>query len=313
MIAKKLKSHLFLEFKKTLISNDSLNFLKENKQILLEKHGIIPNLDAYWKALYDELETMKPNKNGDFIINSNIFYDIENCPFYGVYIKIHLNESNDKPNSNGYYYPSTLNTLKNSDDKIFLKIYIEVEGTNFNFLAPLRRTFSHELTHAYEDYMRIKNNAHNLNHIISNTNYRKVNSINTYLLDVRNVITSVIYFFSEMEANALIPSIRGEILPYIKKCSNMNDVFNILKKNTRYSYIKRVEKKLIGLIEGADENTLKIWNEITEDNIQSVNGLKRILKYRYLKIANHITTQLSKMLYDLYMDYGKKNMIPDKF
>ena len=314
MFTDNIYRHILLEFSRTLCSADSISLLNEGKSILLEKHGIIPKLDEYCHALFSAINEMTPNKNGDYIINSNIFYDIEGCPFYGVLIKIHWENTNGKL-SNGMYVPSTLKKLDSNDGKLFLKMVFDIRCNKYSFRDTLEQLFVHELTHAYEDYMRLSKNKNGVNHIINNTNYGRLTNVFNDLSDLRNICSSIAYYLSKVESNAYVTTIVAQMKPHIKDCSDSKDVMNVLKRTQVYATIKKIEEELHLLLNAHDDEKdiiLKFWNEATKDNFRSYNQLRRVLKNKYLKNVYHLMTQVSKSVYDLWNEYGSKNTIPNQ-
>lgn len=44
-LEKKLRTHILIEFINTSVSGDAMQFLTEDKNTIMEKHGIIPNVN----------------------------------------------------------------------------------------------------------------------------------------------------------------------------------------------------------------------------------------------------------------------------
>ncbi len=313
MITSNIYRHILLEFSKTRVSGDAINFLTEGKQILFEKHGIIPSIETYWKVFCNEISKKSPNKNGDYIINDNIFYDIENNPFGGVYIKVHHEEiEGTKVFVNGQYSPSVKNEL--DDGKIFLKMVFTIKCEKRFILNGLKSLFMHELTHAYEDYFRLKNNRNGLTFITNKSNYKNLSKYLTEEDNLESMIDNVCYFLSPSESKAYVATLKGEMELGIKKCENSNDVFNLLKSTFTWNKLKKIES-IIKLLLNIDEpyqqmKVLTTWYFVTNENFKTYSSLKRILKGKYLKRCNHMMNQISKLVYDMYMENGLKNTIP---
>lgn len=306
-IEDKIYKHILLEFSKSSSLSDFL--ITEDKFVILEKHGIIPHINEYWDILRYTLYNMKPDENNNYIITHNIFSEIENCPFSGVFIKIHVNHvKNGKTIINGGYIPYPLKI--NDNGKIFFAININITTSGF-FETEIGPLFKHELTHAYEDYCRLKNNRDGLSNHIMKTNYF---NIDRTLKDVDNtyktMISNICYLFSNTESNAYVATLKGEIDSYIESCHNTNDVFNLLKSTYTWKKIVETENyinKLININDNLEQYIiLKEWQETTGENIKSFNALKRILKNKYMKRCNHMINQISKLLFDIYMENGVK-------
>lgn len=313
MITNNIYKHILLEFSKTRISGDAIKFLTEGKNILFEKHGIIPNIESYWKVFCDEISEKTPNKNGDYIINDNIFYDIENNPFGGVYIKVHHEEiEGTTVFVNGQYSPSVKNEL--DDGRIFLKMVFTIKCNKRFMLKGLKSLFMHELTHAYEDYFRLKNKRNGLSFITNNSNYKNLNKDITNEGSLESMIDNICYFLSPSESKAYVATLKGEMELGIKNCENSNDVFNLLKNTFTWDKLKTIES-VINLLLNINEphqqmKILTTWYAVTNENFKTYSSLKRILKGKYLKRCNHMMNQISKLVYDMYMENGIKNTIP---
>lgn len=314
-LEKKLRTHILIEFINTSVSGDAMQFLTEDKNTIMEKHGIIPNVNLYYGCLFNELKNMSPNKNGDYIINSNIFYDIDKCPFSTVYIKIHHEHINSTQIfASGGYSPTQSNTL-NEDGKIPLKMIFNIKCDIKYLLNGIKSIFIHELTHAYEDYCRIKNNRQSLSNKIVNSNYKNLKG-NWNFNSIEGYIDSICYMFSSMEANAYVQSFMGEMELNIRHCKTSNDVYQLAKNTFIWTQLKRCECGIYKLLETpklgkeAENEILMYWANATGERFKTFNQLKRIIKGKYLKRCNHMINQISKICYDMYIENGEKNTIP---
>lgn len=308
-----IKKHILIEFSKSLTNGDAFDFLREGRGIIFEKHGILPEIDEYWSTLFHVLCRVTPNKNNDYIITDNIFYDIEGCPFYGVYIKIHHTPINEMVANVKGGYNSSGNISE--DGKIFLKMVFDVECPNGFVKKSLKAMFYHEITHAFEDYLRRKNKRDGLFIANSKTNYNDLEQSFSRKGYLENIINSICYMFNKIESNAYVSTARGEMEDKFVNVNNSKEAFDILKETFVWGKIKELEKKIELFLtfngDGMFEKIiLETWEKVTNEKFKSYGALKRILKGRYLKNCRHMMNQLSKLVYDLYLEYGEKNTIP---
>ncbi len=314
-LKEKLHRHLFLEFSYTLVSGDGFDIMNEGRYSLLEKHGILPNIEVYWNVLKEELYYMNPNKNNDYIINTNIFYDIEGNIFSGVYIKIHHNENNsDTVSVTGGYTPSTLNTL-DDDGKLFLKMSFVIDCKKDNIIKGLKSLFMHEFTHAYEDYIRLKNKRKGIISVTNKDNYRNV--IKDYQEgSVEEKIANICYFLNSIESKAYIPTLKGEIDLKIDKCSTSQEIYELICDTYTWKEINKCINDLNWLISINDFKEqnfiLTKWYEVTNEKYSTYNALRRILKGVYFKRSKHMINQICKIAFDMFLEKGEKNTIPSK-
>lgn len=137
-----LYKHLFLEFYFHLNTKMSKLFLNEN--LLLEKHGLIPNIDEYINIANNYFrEILNKNDNSQTIIlDNNIFSNIDNCIFKKVLIIIEFkNVLND----------SKGNAITYFDDYNCFKTKMWISGNNISFSTVFKSLFAHELMHYYEN------------------------------------------------------------------------------------------------------------------------------------------------------------------
>ena len=172
----------------------------------------------------------------------------------------------------------------------------------------------HELTHAYEDYFRLKNKRNGLSFITKNSNYKNLNKDITNEVSLESMIDNICYFLSPSESKAYVATLKGEMELGIKNCENSNDVFNLLKSTFTWDKLKTIESVINLLLNINDPyqqmKILTTWYAVTNENFKTYSSLKRVLKGKYLKRCNHMMNQISKLVYDMYMENGIKNTIP---
>jgi hypothetical protein len=302
-INKKLRTHIILEFCKKTILNEK-KILNENKILVLEKHGIMSNLEHYWLIFQKALKNTKPNKNGDFVINSNIFYDIPNNPFYGVYIKVHFIPSEIDRYWKGAYHPTE---QKNEEGKIFLKMTFEVSCRFEDITKKIKSIFIHEITHAYEDYMRMSQGKPGMRSFIDNTNYHNLQGFfNNYGTDViKSDIDQICYLLSSFEANAYVPTLITDVENQLYTAKNTKEIYDIIRNTFIWQKIKECVETINNYIDKdfpphLQEKILKAWEEVTGEKYDNYNTLRKILKYKYLKKANKMVNQICKAAFDVY-------------
>lgn len=309
----RLLTHLFIECSLIHTTGDEMSFINEGRNVILEKHGVIPELERYWKIFINNILHVKPNDNNDYIINNDIFNEISGNIFTNVFIKIHHNITNsNKIECKGRYIPSFNDELIN--DKLPLKIELTFTAYSIHMISCIKSIFMHELTHAYENYMRIKKSGKNIFHHLNKTNYKKIRG--EFMKNNGSftpIINNICYLFSPTESKAYISTIKEELENMIDdNCTCTNDVMNIIKKTFTWNKIHESENALYYLLNINDTITqyiiLNEWSETTGENIKTYNALKRILKNRYLKNCNHMLSQISKIAFDIYCEKGQQYM-----
>lgn len=132
---------------------------EETKRWLSESHGMIPSLDGYIEIfcqyIADNTDPYQPDKLQVLIIRKNIFEEVKDCFFNELDLEVQVTYSFVKPIiSNGQC--DVLNTKIGDNGKLeLLKGKFVFQGNNVQSYASAM--IAHEFTHAYEDYMRLKN------------------------------------------------------------------------------------------------------------------------------------------------------------
>ena len=154
ILKKILENHLFLEFSMHGNTHEGIQNLFEGYDLLLEKYGIIPNINTYARRALNYFKSqIKGIKNVKTVrLTDNIFSDIDNCFFKNVNVVLTYTYSEDKKGSDA-------STNLFSIDTLTMDIYVTSNHENFD--SEFLSIFAHELTHIYENYQRIKNNDKN--------------------------------------------------------------------------------------------------------------------------------------------------------
>ena len=200
-----------------------------------------------------------------------------------------------------------------------LSIKLDITSNLKEFDREFSSIFAHELTHAYENYCRLKNNNGKDNLILAlnrdgyflNKDYgRTTGSIGA------DRVKFLKYWLTKSELNAYINNIKQEI-EYA--CNDddiysMKDILNIVKTTPTFKNVYFAYKVLVTLYKETNENiqndSIEMWNQITKNKIvKNYNQLKKILYNIYYKRYRKFVTKISKLSYDIYnSNYNNKTM-----
>ena len=300
-IDKDIYKHLYLEFSQYCYTNEGIKLLTENKNIILEKHGIIPNIDEYINIavayFYNELKPF--NKDKTINLTENIFNVIRNCFFENVDITVNFKYKKNTTGSNAV-------TKLTYPQKLVMIFDINADITTF--LSEFKSLFAHELLHFYEDVKRRENNDYGLINSLYRDGYFKNSDWCKDSGNERiNTIKQIRYFLTKPELSVYISGMREEMLSKITgNEETAHDFLNIIKTTKMYSMIFICGKKIHSLIhETNEENKAEIltaWNSISMKKIKNYNKLIKILENIYLKRYKQFLTTISKIAFDVVLN-----------
>lgn len=303
-----LKKSLFIEYyygRKIIPSY----FLTENKQTLCEEHGIMPHMDEYIDTFLDYMHNIAfEEKPKSFILSDNIFRNIENCFFQDVWFTIELCKTE---NSNVNAYIKTERQPEFEDGKLECisgKFHIYCPEERFD--SALATMLAHELTHAYENYLRIKSNAPSLYDVLKHSNYSNNTDRRGSTVYDRKMISHIVYYTTKFEVNAYAASIYGTLKAHANEMQDAQDTLDIIKfYSNAYQAFVTLGKYIQGLNDNFNNGQLN--TQIVEDAWLSAMGEKRNCKSiikkvtaLYNKTWRKIKKVTSKICYDVYEKYG---------
>lgn len=155
-LGKQILKDIFLEF--SLNDNNEFDRMKllETKGKILEERCLIPNfkeyIDIFWKYLIGGFE----RKLLYFTTKVNIFKNLNNIFFENLILHIEYHPFDEYYSA--YYSPQYAKYNVEKDKIEMLYISIKIGCPKDEIKSNFIRAFAHELTHAYEDYKRQKNN-----------------------------------------------------------------------------------------------------------------------------------------------------------
>jgi len=311
ILNEEIKKSLFIEFyygRKIVPSY----YLTENKNLLCEKHGIIPNMDYYIDAFLDFINTLNfTDKKQTTVLTDNIWKDIEGCFFKDVNIKINYCVS-DKSNVKGVF-TGMASELVDGKIPLLRGEFIIFTGVH-QIEEHTSAIFAHELTHAYEEFKRKKNGAESLFDYARKINYDK--NVDRYYstVDAERAISNLVYFTTNFELRAYIGSIYGALKSNVDKIKASADAFEIIKNTVVYQNYIVNGMNLDYLWKTFDTSNAKIieqaWYNATGKKGKAYDILSEIEK-RYNKQWKKLKRTVAKIAYDVYEKYGEVSIIDD--
>lgn len=301
--------HLILEFSAHLNTNEGWQYLHEDRGLMLEKHGIIPNIDHYISIASNYfLEHINFEKNDDIVIMyGNKFSKIENCIFNKVNLEVNYHYFS------GDSYGSAVTWV---NDKDCFRCKMTINANRITFLKEFNSLFAHELLHYYDNKMRCLNSSKGLMQGLDDGGYFLNNSWgDNNIKEEQRRVRLIKYFLTQPELSAYISGLREELrLLLNSQVENAHDVFNKIKKTNIYSNLKYCQKLINLVMQETDKtvqkNTILAWNEISKNKIQTYSQLKKLIKNVYEKRFRHFITKVSKIAYDVYSDYCNGMTLP---
>lgn len=289
--------HISFEYVFGLIPNDG--------QMLAEEHGKVPNINRYGYGIIEFFrESILPFiKDGgtyaENIKNPGILGDFKK--FFNVCDISVMATLKDGGASWSSYYDQKSSLF--FDDGGFVKINLSCAASTPEQLESLLATnFCHEISHAYEDYMRKRHGAPSMKDITSDMKYAsKLMAWKYGDTENRRILGKTMYWLDKMELKALIGQIPVEIegksvgspkeaLEAIKS-TNAYAVFNKLWNNV--SFIESCEDRMTqnDLLAGYEFITgRKVdWKTFVAD----LDRLWERWKYKFLQ-------NVGKIAYDYY-------------
>lgn len=307
-----LENHLFLEFSMHGNTHEGIQNLFEGYDLLLEKHGIIPNINTYARRALNYFKPqMKGNKSVKTVrLTDNIFSDIDNCFFKNVNVVLTYTYSENKKGSDA-------STNLFSIDTLTMDIYVTSNHENFD--SEFLSIFAHELTHIYENYQRIKNNDKDggLYNALTNDGYFKNKKWYERSANINDdKVKYIRYYLTKPEISAYINNIKQEVDYFFENnfCSSSREVLKVIKNTTTFKNVEIAFNLILSIINETNpevqNNTVEMWNKYTNKPIKNFKQLQKVMYFTYIKRYRHFITNLCKMVYDVYDEHHKNSTLP---
>lgn len=324
---KRLEKHCFLEYFFGKVSNSDKIMLESYRPMLLEKHGVMNDMDKYCNAVIDFVK-----KNVDFSHpnEARLTMTREDFPFETFFdnclgeIEIKVTNNKNLFSRTGAY-KSGLAKYVNNEYNTNFKICLIGDYDYIINMIPI--TVSHELTHAYDDYSRISHKQEKMLNVGYKRNYYTANELSESDM-YENCIIDLIYNTANTEINAFIAQAQNEMAPYIAGTSSSSEAYEAIKQTSIYHRLTDLIEtyKILGSILGNDfledamgKKFLEAYNKAAtksgitklyygyKDNpIKTFKGFYRYYGQKILRLKNRVLTVLPKMAYDLYCEVGDK-------
>ena len=205
---------------------------------LQEEYGHLPMLHKYAEAFANALPKQF-SSNETFYIDETAFKSIKDRFFNKISISVHVLRSENPfthDNSVSYYQASNNDKIDPNGKLNDIKIALNAIVHNSNdIIMTLVMRFEHELTHAYETYVKLSQGKDN----ISLNNLAVANGQN--LRDefnpqkpVERAVCSFLYITSSYEVNANIGAIESELRGHEEELKNPEKIAQVIKSTNAY-------------------------------------------------------------------------------
>jgi hypothetical protein len=294
-INKQFEKSLFIE----TIANKP-NLLREQKETLLESHGVLDDLDLYILKFKRFLNQNRDLKGQEFVWGDNIFEDIPNCFFDELLLRF---KWNDKHTTGG-----GMDTNMELDDNDKLKCLeiefrLDKDAKWDDVLSNASGVLAHEITHAWEGYQRLIGGSKSLYDVHKDANY---DTIYNYSDENKNIIEKnlsfICYYLFNFEVNAYIGNIYSNLLDVAYTWASPKEGLENFQKKDRI-YKKYIEVgTYISVLDGFEDSPELIedaWVSLGRDKL-SYNKIMKKLHNVYDKQLNRLRRTVSKLIYDVY-------------
>ena len=167
-------------------------------------------------------------------------------------------------------------------------------------------TLEHELTHAYEDSMRLRNGS-SMNDTAANLGYHKLFNYRFRGMSMENDtiakkdLSNVLYWYTSFEQNAFFAAMFGKLIHGYGEPEDVNECLEIIKGTREYNgfanaiYITReiLTKKTDPNIQN---NLVAYANELTNMKFNNYNQLCKWLNYKADKLEKKMNEMVRKMV-----------------
>ena len=307
-----IKNYINKLFEKSLFIETILNqpsVLLENKGMLLERHGILNNMDMYIKRFKKFLKENEDLQGENFVWNDNIFEDIPDCFFNELVLRFKWNKGNKV--GGGVVTNMTL-----ADNKKLECLEIEFRvGTNISWddvIKSTTNTLAHELTHAWEGFQRLYHEKKSLYDVHNDVSYDKVfnpDENKNYKDIISRNLSFISYYLLDFELSAYIGSIYSSLLEVAHTWNCPEEGLGYFQENKTYQKYIDVGQyiKLLKDFPEQSEMIEKTWIDLGNAPLPYKKIIKK-LEFVYEKRLKRLRNTVAKMVYDLYVQTRNTNV-----
>lgn len=292
-------------------------FYSKGKKNINEEHGQIPNIVEYYNCFGDALFGAgvmdNHQKKQDYHFKKDIFSTINNTFFNNIDIFIQLTIDKDIKNGDyeGGYYPSLSKFYTINDEKTCdIVININVKTNNIETALTIAgETFSHEITHAYEDFKRFTKNKESLTDYMKRTKYNQEVLGGNY--EWINEFVRKWVMMDKIEQNAQIGQLKSWLKDFDLK--NEHDAFNVLKHSLTYLRYQDLCEYTYWLYNNKDANIrnglIVAFNKNSTKKVNTYEKMLIIWLRTFRRYQRKLLNTLSKVAYDVYQEQNKNKII----
>lgn len=299
----KISEYVYKQFKKSLFIEMMLKqprVLLENKGMLLERHGILNNLEMYMKRFRKFLNQNKDLQGQSFILEDNIFEKIPDCFFNEIRFDISWGKgvgcdggtaSNVELDTNG--------KLKCVD------IQFTLRGSTWDSLVESAGgVLAHELTHAYEMYQRlIKGGKSSYDELLDSNYVDTIELKRNPQNPIEKAMSHICYYLFNFEVNAYVASVYSNLLQVAPSWTTPDEGLAYLEEHDRTFKNYLVIGDYIDILQQFEEMPEVVENAWVKAGKAPLPFNKIITKICAIcdKRLHRLRRTLAKIIYDVYM------------
>ena len=308
---KQLLAHTFIEC--YYANKTNVEYITENlsnKKRLFEQYGVFKGCEDIASYINDIIMSNRNNGGKE----KDLTIEIKNCPFIKT-VRLKLYRQEDT-NTSGAYVPNYSHILVHRDKETrklipyFCPLYLEINTATVNCFTSLM----HELTHAYEDIMRFKNDGDQIVDKGYKLGYfkRKYNNDDATRAEV--AVSQMIYNMASFEQNAYMAQMAGECQSSGKKFVSVKEAFNFIRETFVYKKYKTLIFNLTELERLDDEVAvfyMNVFNDLSNYNFKTPQNFRTFCRRKREKIEKKFNNIVPKIVYEYLM--SKKTLPPNLF
>lgn len=240
--------------------NDRLNEMKDtvwlafhnsrklNEATILEEHSRVPNIDEYIERFIWAIEKMSEGGTKDviFILNRNIFSDIQGCWFKDVYIKIEYKQ-NDELRGDGEFYSEKVK-MENGLMNCLICVFV-FGGDWLELKTHIPEIVSHEFLHAYECWQRMRSGKKNMLDVSKDSGYMVNKTLRTTATNyVEEVLSNVFYYCHNTERRAYCAQLIQQLKRMKNNITDPESAIKVLESTPIYQNYVQLGQNLQNII-----------------------------------------------------------------
>lgn len=287
---------------------------------LLEVRGRIPELDSilntFSQKLKGKIETI--SLPAEVVLRTEDL-QANNSFFENIWVKVSVRR--------GLYTKATgrvsTKNLKLTKGKklnwvsITLEVVWDPEDSLDELVDKISSDFSHEITHAYEEYKRLLHGAPSLDAEDYQTRYGKIRQGAESIPE--HIVKSILYFTDKVERKAFLAEMYNEAKRLVPKVSSGNELYKAVLRNSQAGQSYLACKELLGywpggkpyygenIVDMADRETpgwqaglVRTWNSIYGTSLQTVGEVQIKLETLWNRFESVFKNKLGKIIQDVW-------------